>query len=188
MEHRTLIKCLKNELSMEEWRDTFELGDKYEVSNLGRIRNKKTGRILKPYLGKTGYYFVVLSNRDIQKNIKVHRLVALAFIDNPSNLPIINHKDEDRTNNNSSNLEWCDYKYNNSYGSRIAKFSESRRGIANTWNRKRVSQYSKEGKLLNTFESISEACEKSGINNIQACCNGGRVKSAGGFIWKYAED
>ena len=147
MEHHTLIKCLKNELSMEEWRDTFELGDKYEVSN--------PGRILKPYLGKTGYYFVVLSNRDIQKNIKVHRLVALAFIDNPSNLPIINHKDEDRTNNNSSNLEWCDYKYNNSYGSRIAKFSESRRGIANTWNRKRVSQYSKEGKLLNTFESIS---------------------------------
>ena len=62
VEHRTLIKCLKNELSMEEWRDTFELGDKYEVSNLGRVRNKKTGRILKPYLGKTGYYFVVLSN------------------------------------------------------------------------------------------------------------------------------
>lgn len=50
------------------------------------------------------------------KHEKIHRLVALAFIDNPNNYPHVNHKDEDKNNNSVSNLEWCDIKYNNNYG------------------------------------------------------------------------
>ena len=59
-----------------------------------------------------------------QKSYRTHRLVAQAFIDNPNNLPEINHKDEDKTNNNVDNLEWCDSKYNHNYGT----WREKRRG------------------------------------------------------------
>ena len=111
----------------------------YEVSSYGRVRSLgqfvnhnyggyayRKGRILKPGLGSRGYLSVTLSKNGIQKNYSVHRLVAQAFIENPDNLPQVNHKDEDRTNNNVTNLEWCDAKYNVNYGNRLNKFYDSR--------------------------------------------------------------
>lgn len=85
--------------------------DRYEINNLGYKRLLK-GKILSPGIKKDGYFIVSLKN----KNFRVHRLVAQAFIPNPEGLPQVNHKDEDKSNNNVDNLEWCDSKYNNNYG------------------------------------------------------------------------
>ena len=89
----------------------------YEVSSLGRIRNKK-GNLLRPEETKKGYLRVNLTNNGKTKHYKVHRLVALAFIPNKNNLPQINHKDENKKNNRVGNLEWCDNWYNSHYGSK----------------------------------------------------------------------
>lgn len=102
----------------EEWR-SIEGCDKYEVSNLGRVRSfwqSPTGKILKPHIDQHGYYRVLLKATNSEKhNYGVHRLIANAFIPNPNNLPIINHIDEFKTNNHIANLEWCDCRYNNAY-------------------------------------------------------------------------
>lgn len=98
----------------EEWKrliyNNEDYGDFYLVSNLGRIKNAKTGYIRKNTLDKkNGYYYMCLAlgNRDSCKIIKPHRAVAQAFIPNPNNLPDVNHKDGNKTNNNVNNLEWC---------------------------------------------------------------------------------
>lgn len=100
---------------MEEWK-TIEEYPEYEVSNLGRVRSlyyrKKTKtpnlQLLKPALGSHGYYVVNIR----QKTYCVHRLVAETFLPNPDNLPCIDHKDRDRTNNLVSNLHWVSYSEN----------------------------------------------------------------------------
>ena len=85
----------------------------YSVSNYGKIRNDKTGRILKPSNNSTGgYLFVGLSKNGICKSQKVHRLVALAFIPNPENKRTVNHIDGVKINNFVSNLEWATNKEN----------------------------------------------------------------------------
>lgn len=99
------------------WKDIQGFEGLYEVSNFGNVRSLKYGKIkyLKPADDGNGYYFVNLSKNGIVKNFKIHRLVANAFIPNPNNLPQINHKDEDKTNNKANNLEWCNNQYNTRY-------------------------------------------------------------------------
>lgn len=91
-----------------------DLGNWYEVSNLGNIRNVKTGRIRKLNTLQKGYYFVgaSLGSRNAKLCIKVHRAVAETFIPNPNNLPVINHIDGNKLNNVVENLEWCTHKHN----------------------------------------------------------------------------
>lgn len=103
-----------------EWR-TIEGFEDYAVSDTGlvmRIRFKRMGRdnILKPRDNGRGYYRVTLMKDAKPHQLSIHRLVAFAFIPNPHNLPFINHKDENPSNNNVDNLEWCDQKYNMNYG------------------------------------------------------------------------
>jgi hypothetical protein len=95
----------------ERWKqvDGYE---NYEVSSFGKVRNKNTGRILKPAC-KGGYMYVGLSLNGKIKTTGLHRLVALAFIENPENKPHVNHKDKNRSNNNIFNLEWCTAMENN---------------------------------------------------------------------------
>lgn len=100
----------------EEWRDCEDWLGYYQVSNLCRVR-KVTGKILKQFKSTGGGYWVVnLTNGNRKKQEFVHRLIAKAFIPNPNNYPIINHKDEDKLNNSIDNLEWCTYSYNTNYG------------------------------------------------------------------------
>lgn len=159
---------------IEEFRDVVGYEDLYEVSNEGRIRNKNTGRILKPNKIHNGYLQVSLCKDGERKPALVHRLVAQAFLPNPNHYPQVNHKDEDKTNNSVDNLEYCTIQYNINYS--IHKRS------------KPVNQYALDGRLLNTYKSIKEAAEKTGIDNtdICYCCRNKRGRiSAGNFIWKY---
>lgn len=90
---------------MDEWKDIPDFPD-YEVSKDGKVRNKKSKKILKHYLGVRGYYVVNLRKDAKPSTIYVHRLLAQAFIPNPSNKRFVDHKDRDRKNNTLSNLRW----------------------------------------------------------------------------------
>ena len=113
---------------MEEiWKDIKGYEGLYQVSNLGRVRNIKYGRLLK--YGYVGEYNRVTLYSDSKPDYRmVHRLVAESFIDNPNNYPIVNHKDENKSNNVVSNLEWCTMTYNLNYGDCQIKKSISMMG------------------------------------------------------------
>ena len=102
---------------MEEvWKSVVGYEGYYEVSNLGRVRRvTNKNNLLVPNTLPYGYLQVCLSVNAVRKQHRIHRLVAEAFLPNPNNLPIVNHKDWNPSNNRVDNLEWCDVKYNNSY-------------------------------------------------------------------------
>lgn len=101
----------------EVWKDIPMYAGIYEVSTFGRVRSKVTGLTTFGYLNNKGYLRVDIHLNGLYKRELVHRLVAITFIENPNNLPQVNHKDECRTNNRLENLEWCTAEYNNAYGS-----------------------------------------------------------------------
>lgn len=125
---------------MEVWKDIQGYEGLYQVSNLGRVRSleritkrfngfkiceyKDGNKILKLSKNNKGYLTIGLCKDGKEKKCKVHRLVAQAFIPNLYGLPQINHKDENKENNIVSNLEWCNNKYNSSYGTRGKRISE----------------------------------------------------------------
>ena len=106
---------------MEEWKNVIGYEGLYEVSNMGNVRNVRRNKLLKLTKTYYGYIQVNLYKNGIRTGLRVHRLVAQAFLPNPDNLPEVNHLDEDKTNNRVDNLEWCDRKYNNNYGDRLKK-------------------------------------------------------------------
>lgn len=185
----------------ERWK-TIQDYPNYEVSNHGNVRSKdrivlrkgcKTilkGRLLKQYCGG-GYMRVALynGNRASRVNKSVHRLVAQAFVENPLNLKIINHKDENKLNNNAENLEWCTYKYNSNYGTAI-----QRRVLNQNWNdisskiSKPVMQMDKDLNVIAVYKS-GVSCEKFGFNSasISKCCKG-KLKTYKGYIWRYKDE
>lgn len=93
------------------WKDIKEYEGLYIIDENGNIKNKD-GYQKKINVAKNGYCIVDLYKNNIRHTYTVHRLVAQAFLDNPYNLDVVNHKDGDKTNNCVSNLEWCDYSYN----------------------------------------------------------------------------
>ena len=166
----------------EIWKDKKDYEGHYQVSNWGRVKSIKFGkeRILKLTKDKDGYFFVNLYKNNKSKTFKVHRLVAEAFLPNTDNLPLINHKDEDKSNNIVSNLEWCDRKYNCNYGTRNKRIGKSN---TNGKRSKPVLQYTLDGKFVREWESYRE-CKRNGFNHVSECCRG-KLKSCGGFIWRY---
>lgn len=198
---------------MEEiWKDIKGYEQLYQVSNLGRVKSLekidksgkiRKGKLLKPAKsgrGKYKVYKVVLYNGKGEKTTyAVHRLVALTFLDNPNNLPCINHKDENPANNQLSNLEWCTVKYNNNYGESIQKKSEANKQVQknNPKKSKIVLQYDLNGNFIQEWPSSMEIQRQLGYFStaIRNCCLGRIVKdskgcnyqhkSAYGYIWKY---
>ena len=127
----------------ENWRDVVGYKGLYKVSNLGNVKNCLSGRILKSSNDNDGYKQIQLCKNGVRKTYKIHRIVAQAFIENPQNLPCINHKDEDKTNNRVENLEWCTLKYNVLYGTGIERRS------------KPVLQFDKNGIFINEYSKRS---------------------------------
>lgn len=110
--------------TLEQWKSIEEYKEAYEISNFGRVKNIKTGNVLKNRTDKDGYLDIALFKNGKRKRFKIHRLVAQAFIPNPENKPQVNHIDEDKTNNHVDNLEWCTIKYNVNYGTNRNRAAE----------------------------------------------------------------
>ena len=177
---------MKNEI----WKDIKGYEGYYQVSNFGRVKsierkvNKWDGirtineRILKQNLSHNGYYFVSLSKNGKRRTYRVNRLVAEAFIPNPDNLPQVNHKEENKLNNNVENLEWCTSKYNNNYGTHNDKISKRLS--------KPVLQLDKNGNFIKLWESIMSIERETGFfqGSISNCCKG-KYKTSYGYKWKY---
>ena len=162
----------KDNIMTENWKSIAGYEGLYQVSNLGRVKSLKYGKekILKPVNSPYGYLQVCLCKDGQKKMSLVHRLVADAFIPNPNNLETVNHKDEVKTNNVASNLEWMSRGDNKRYSAN-----------------KSAKMFDKQtGELLATFPSTHEAERVTGINHssISECCNG-KLKSSGGYIWRY---
>lgn len=177
---------------METWRSIPNYEGIYEISNLGNIKSIdryeiqsngikrfRKGRILKLSLDKYGYNRVELNKNSISKLCLIHRLVAETFIPNPLNLPQVNHKDEDKTNNQVDNLEWCTRDYNNAFGTRTKRISKKLS--------KKVYQYDLNLNFLKEWPSTKE-CDNYGFisKHISACCIGKR-KTHKGYIWSYSK-
>ena len=131
---------------VEEWKDVEGYENIYQVSNYGNVRSLdrydrlgrfKPGTILTAADNGHGYKHVRLHKDGNHKMFYVHRLVAGAFIENPDNLPQVNHMDEDKSNNHVDNLEWCTNEYNSNYGNHNRKLSEAHKGKKLTEEHKR---------------------------------------------------
>ena len=99
---------------MEIWKTVIGF-ENYEISNLGNLRNKITGRHKKLSTNKEGYIRTSISNKEKVISIAVHRLVAIEFVENPEGKPLVNHKDSNRSNNKAENLEWATPSENAKY-------------------------------------------------------------------------
>lgn len=117
----------------EIWKNIVGYNGKYQISNLGRVRHNET--ILKPYPNSCGYLRVGLYKEGKYRKELVHRLVADVFIDNPYNLPVVNHKNEDKEDNRATNLEWATIKENMNYGSLQDRKSRS---LKLAYNRRKI--------------------------------------------------
>ena len=171
----------------EIWKDISGFEGLYQVSNLGRIKSfqavhrkgKPSEYILKPYVSNNGYKQVFLYNGTKKKKLLVHRIVAMSFIDNPHNLPQVNHKDENRLNNCADNLEWCDNVYNNRYGTKNSRFVESQSYP--------IEQMTTSGKVIARYKSAKIAEALLGITHSQiaTACRRGTV--CHDFKWRYVD-
>lgn len=173
---------------------------KYSVSSLGRVRNDELMIIFSGGHDKDGYPKVCLTTKDkneisYSKHIVVHRLVALAFIPNPDNLPQVNHKDEDKTNNCVENLEWCTAKYNSSYGNRTKNMANSQRGQlrpsvrgSKNGRSREIVQLTLDLKFIKSYGCSSQTKE-FGFNPtcVNDCCRKVQ-KTHKGYKWMYKED
>jgi len=198
-EKDAITLCIEKEDKDEMWKDITGFENLYRVSSLGRV--KSLPRIIKTYNGGVfllqdmiikqflhdGYPQVRLCKEGKMYSFSVHRLVATAFVSNPLLLPEVNHKDEIKSHNVPSNLEWCTKAYNIKYGTRTFRTS------------KPVDMYDLNGNYIKTFMSIHKASEETNIPtaNIGNCAREAelidskgskyKVRTAGGYIWKYAD-
>lgn len=195
---------------MEEiWVDIEGFEGYFQLSNFGKIRSLdrwikhsingyflKKGKLRKISKNGAGYAEITLRKKGTSKTFTVHSLVGKYFVPNPYNYPILNHKDENKMNPRSDNLEWCTYSYNSMYGTCREKRKEAY-GIdkmikhANTLSankRKKVLQYDFKGNFIKEWESARE-CGRNGFGqgNVSACCRGEYMQHKG-YIWRYANE
>ena len=185
---------------MENWKDIKGYEGFYQVSDCGNVRSLERDvyysngavhhlkeKILVPNLDRGGYQNVGLYKNGEIKKMRVHRLVAEAFLPNPENEPQINHKDEVKINNSVENLEWCTASYNINFGTRNVRMIQNRRSykLGDSPSAKAVFCV----ELNKTFDCAKRAGEELGIDSsaIGKACKG-KLKTTGGFHWRYADD
>lgn len=177
----------------KQWREIKGYEGKYIISNYGEVislprykQNNSKLQYVEPkeiirYVNKrNGYVYVQLWNNATYRSIRLHKLVAQTFIPNKDNKLQINHKDGNKQNNKMDNLEWCTNKENIIHAHKM--------GLANNNNQKiKVNQYDLKGNFIRSFNSILDASKETRVSmgNISLCINNKR-KTAGGYIWKYA--
>lgn len=177
---------------METWKQIpIQEFNFYEVSSSGRVRNGE--RLLKTNLSN-GYPAVTLCNNGYRKTIRCYKLVALAFIENPDNLPCVNHKDGNKENTCVENLEWCTYGQNqkHAWNNGLIVFSENMKKavtktiLAEVEKQKKKVGCFKDGRLVAVYESACEAARqiKGCQPHISDCCNGKRSTHKG-YVWKW---
>lgn len=202
------------------WKDIKNYEGLYQVNEVGdvkslerkvRIRNgvrTVSERILKQTRSKLGYKQVVLSKNLTATKLLVHRIVAEAFIPNSDNLPCINHKDGNPSNNSVDNLEWCTYEYNSNYS--LCKIKQSEHMKAryadlstlhdNIPKPRPVCQLTLDSKLIKIWPALRHVQQEGfTIRNVRKCadCLGGKwtgqthhgfSKSHKGYKWMWLED
>ena len=187
---------------MEEWKDINAFEGMYMVSSLGRV--KSIPRWITTYNGgiylrselliagwKTGNYVVATLTKDeAETNIPVHRLVGIAFIENPENKPFINHKDGKKDNNVVPNLEWCTQQENVIHARDVLKHPHNWTGLFNHPSKSiKVIQKSKSGEFIKIWDSSMQIQRELGISNahVNKVCQGKpKYNTASGFKWEYA--
>ena len=175
----------------EVWKPVVGRENAYEVSNLGRLRSidrivfgkHLKGKILQECRDQHGYSTVILSYCGHRHSTRRHRLVAEAFIPNPERKRDVNHLNGNKSDNRVENLEWTTHRENtdHAWGTGLTPHppKEECRPIEKIL----------EGKVIDTYLSIKEASEKTGVNSTSICkCCKGKRKSAGGFLWRYKEE
>lgn len=168
----------------EIWKPVNGYDGRYWISSFGRVWSNITKKILSAHINSNGYENVQLFKlHGGSQVVRVHRLVAEAFIQNPDNLPEVNHKDENSLNNHASNLEWCTHQYNVAYGTNRMR---ARGKLIGRCGGKKTAQYSMFGNLIATYPSSRYAGMQTKIADsaISACARGKR-KQAGKFMWKF---
>lgn len=164
------------------WKDVngyeglYKVNQYGDVMSIARRGNRYGTHIMKPQNDGHGYRQLTICKDGKQKSVKVHRLVAEAFVPNPNNYTEVNHIDENRWNCNASNLEWCSRDYNVKYGSRTQKTARN------------VEMYSDSGEFIRSFKSIREACRINHFKNPGNISNvlKGNATFAYGYRWKEA--
>lgn len=163
----------------EIWRDACDYEDLYEVSNFGRVRRKDNMVLMDGNTNSYGYRMVALSRDGKRKNVKIHRLVAKAFIPNPLNKRNVNHKDGDRVNNHVDNLEWVSHGENHKHAVDV---------LGVDYSAKPVVQLSREGDFIAIWKNATEAATIVGGKQqmIGACCKG-TAPTAYNYRWEFAQ-
>lgn len=169
----------------------FEEVPRYFVSEDGEIWDSKRKRFLPQcYRQKgMGYKCVTLCINGEYKLCSVHRIVAKTFLPNPDNLPFVNHKDEDPSNNKVDNLEWCTPAYNSGYGTRGIRSGLAQRNRPDC--SKGVTQFDLSGKKIAEFPSAMEAHRQTKVGRPAICkvCNHQpKYYTAGGFLWEWTKE
>lgn len=168
----------------ERWVTVPGFNGRYEVSDLGRVRNRESGKTLSPIRHYSGYYHLNLYVNAKAKSCRVHRLVAAAYVPNPSGLPDVNHLDGDKSNNAWTNLTWCTPAENNLHAVETGLWTPDK-------NRHAVVGVSLEDGVTEVkFESMKAAeleLAPSGKAGARVCmCVAGKIDSAYGYAWRRA--
>lgn len=173
---------------MEQWKNVVGYEGSYLISSLGRVFSISSNKVLKTYINKLGYERIEFNVGGTNRKYFVHRLVAEAFVPNPSNLPIVNHRDENPSNNKADNLEWCTHKYNLNYGTCIQRrvaHTAYKHGADHAQSKK-VYQFDLKGNFIKEYGSAGEAANETGLERKSICkCGTGHLKTYGGYVWKY---
>lgn len=180
-------------IDIKKYKGKYQIDENGNVKSLNYRGNTKTEHLLKPIKRGNGYLCVDLYDFDGKHHKEnIHRLVAETFIENPNNLPCVNHKDENKENNSVNNLEWCTHKYNSNYGTNPQKMSNNAKNnptwqIAVEKSKIKVNQYDLNDnyiKTWNSFADIANYFKLINASNIVACCKG-KKKTSYGYKWSY---